>query len=97
MAQSDAPTCNSKPNAWAIAGAVDTLQDRPLKGPLSLFQKWETQVAKDQSKNKEVVVGHIRIAIVTDVAQQELQTHLQLNARQLATYPEVRKIVVDMS
>ena len=48
------------------------------------LKKWETQVAKYESQSKEVIGDHTRIGIVTDMAPPEMQTHLQLNAGQLA-------------
>ena len=65
-------------------------------GFMQSVEKWETHVAKYESQSKDVVGYHIRIGIVTDLAPPELQTHHQLNAGQLVTCFEVRKIVVEI-
>ena len=61
------------------------------EGSIQSLEIWWTQVAMYESLSKDVLGDHIRTGIV---APPELQTHLQLNAGQLATYVEGRKRVV---
>ena len=87
-------TFDNKSISWAPAGAVESDETNKRTVHLDPEDVGHSKT-KYESQIKEVIGDRTRIGIVTDMAPPEMQTHLQLNAGQLATCVGVQNVVVD--